>query len=341
MWKTLERRVVCTSDTTAVYFQLIKKCSKKISLFSFLPNRLNFPGRGLPYIILDLFWTDCWMPRCPVTVCFGSIPHCTALIYRCTVLHTGLLYGCTVALLLYGWTPTKCGTGVAAAALEKSGGCGRSSVVVHLQLDFSAWQCAPLREAERLPSSWSAPPVESRAPSVAVSQPHTSQRWKVTPWVFFELDFWWSDSRGGWGGAWWGGRGKGEGEQLCCCLWWDLLFLSTSTAERDQHLWIEMVSFVIFVLAGNFDVIPQFWCCEKLRFELSPSGTKSWLVTQIFLNFFFFIPYCLRGLNLLNLYLTQPHSNGYNWRLTIWRSDPTSPDVLVILKVAPILVQSQ
>ena len=142
--KTLERQVVCTSDTNAVYFQLVQKCSTNISLFSFLPNPLNFPQWGLPYIFLDLFWTDCcWMPRCPVTVCFGSIPHCTALIYRCTVLHTGLLYGCTVALLLYGWTPTKCGTGVAAAALEKSGGCGRSSVVVHLQLDFSAWQCAP------------------------------------------------------------------------------------------------------------------------------------------------------------------------------------------------------
>ena len=113
--------------------------------------------------------------------------HCLDLSLHCS---TGLLFGCTVALLLYGWTPTKCGTGVAAAALEKrSGGCGRSSVVVHLQLDFSAWQCAPLREAERLPSSWSAPPVESRAPSVAVSQPHTSQRWKSDPLSVFWAGF--------------------------------------------------------------------------------------------------------------------------------------------------------
>ena len=134
MWKTLERRVVCTSDTSAVYFQLIKKCSKKISLFSFLPNRLNFPGRGLPYIILDLFLNRLLLNAamsCHRLLRLHPSLNCLDLSLHC------------VALLLYGWTPTKCGTGVAAAALEKSGGCGRSSVVVHLQLDFSAWQCAP------------------------------------------------------------------------------------------------------------------------------------------------------------------------------------------------------
>ena len=45
--------------------------------------------------------------------------------------------------------------------------------------------------------------------------------------------------------------------------------------QRQDILWIiKMISFHIFILTRNFDVILQFLCSEKFR--LSPSGTKNY-----------------------------------------------------------------
>ena len=129
----------------------------------FSPFWQNFPGRT-SVRKWDLFWTGCWMPMsCHSLLRLHPSSHCCSMVGRTERL----------AVL-----PTKCGVVAVHAAAGREERRMASSA-------SAGFQCMTLCAAERLPSSWSAPPVSPppRAPSVAVRQPHTSQHSPPTHWV--------------------------------------------------------------------------------------------------------------------------------------------------------------